>query len=82
MTKIIKINNNKIINHYLKFYYEKKLFKLRKDINQLFFNHHFKKIMIARKKKVSRDFVRKWTRSPNQDFTQDKRGWQKGKRRK
>jgi len=63
-------------------HYEKKLLKLRKEVNQLFFNHHFSKSMIARKKKVSRPFVIRWTQSPNQDFSKDNRGWQKGKRRK
>jgi hypothetical protein len=38
--------------------------------------------MIAKKKKVSRPFVIKWTQSPKQDFTGDDRGWEKGKRRK
>jgi len=32
--------------------------------------------------RTSRKFVREWTKSPNQDFTKDNRGWQKGKRRK
>ena len=72
--KIAKINNHK--------FHEKKLFKLRKTVNNLFFNHHFDKSMIARKKKVSRNFVIKWTKSPNQDFEKDNRGWKKGKRRK
>lgn len=69
------INNDKID-------YEKKLFKLRKKVNELFFNHHFNKLMIAKKKKVSRNFVTEWTQSPKQDFTKDSRGWEKGKRRK
>lgn len=38
--------------------------------------------MIAKKKKVSRDFVRKWTQSPKQDFLKDNRGWEKRRRRK
>jgi hypothetical protein len=38
--------------------------------------------MIARRKKVSRPFVICWTKSPDQDFSKDNRGWQKGKRRK
>lgn len=62
--------------------HEKKLFKLRKEVNALFFNRHLNKIMIAKKKKVSRNFVTSWTKSPQQDFTKDDRGWQKGKRRK
>jgi len=65
------------INHY-----EKKLIKLRKRVNELFFNHHLSKSMIAKKKKVSRPFVIKWTESPTQDFTKDDRGWSRGKRRK
>jgi len=62
--------------------YEKKLIKLRKELSELFFNHHLSKSMIAKKKKVSRNFVIKWTQSSKQDFTEDNRGWQKGKRRK
>jgi len=69
--KIVKINNHK--------FHEKKLFKLRKEVNNLFFNHHFDKSMIARKKKVSRNFVIKWTKSPNQNFEKDNRGWKKAK---
>lgn len=85
MTEFAKIKNNKSVNYsyqLFKFYYEKKLFKLRKKVNELFFNHHFNKSMIAKKKKVSRPFVIKWTQSKNQNFTKDNRGWQKGKRRK
>lgn len=75
--KFDKLDNGKITDDY-----EKKLFKLRKEINELFFNHHLSKSMIAKKKRVSRNFVSKWTKSENQDFTKDKRGWQKGQRRK
>jgi hypothetical protein len=64
------------------YYHEKKLFNLRKEVNKLFFNHHFSKSMIAKKKRVSRNFVIAWTQSPNQDFNKDNRGWPKGKRRK
>lgn len=38
--------------------------------------------MIAKKKRVSRNFVITWTQSPNQNFQRDNRGWKKGKRRK
>lgn len=31
---------------------------------------------------VTRDFVIKWTKSPKQNFSKDKRGWKKGKTRK
>jgi len=73
--KIVKFD--KIIDRY-----EKKLFKLRKEVSRLFFNHHLQKSMIAKKKMVSRNFVIRWTKSKDQIFTQDKRGWPKGKRRK
>ncbi len=62
--------------------HEQKLIKLRKEVNRLFFNHCFSKKKIARKKKVSMDFVIKWTQSQDQDFIEDSRGWPKGKRRK
>jgi len=61
--------------------HEKKIIKLRKEVSRLFFNHHFNKSMIAKKKRLSRNFVIKWTKSSNQDFSKDNRGWQKGKRR-
>ncbi|MDI6751968.1 MAG: hypothetical protein QME07_03825 [bacterium] len=53
---------------------KKKLIKLRKRVNELFFNYHLSKSMIAKKKKVSRDFVIRWTGSPTQDFTEDNQG--------
>ena len=62
--------------------YEKKLCKLRKAVNDLFFIQHFSKSKIAHKKKVSRNFVIQWTKSPVQDFMSDNRGWPVGKRRK
>jgi predicted DNA-binding protein YlxM (UPF0122 family) len=79
--KFDKINNSCNHNNN-KTCYEKKLAELRENINELFFNHHFSKSMIAKKKKVSRNFVIKWTKSLDRDFTEDSRGWQKGKRRK
>lgn len=62
--------------------YEKKLIKLREQIHQLFFDQQLSKSMIARKKKVSRNFVIRWTQTPEQDCSPDQRGWPKGKRRK
>ena len=38
--------------------------------------------MIAKKKRVSRNFVIKWSKSKNQDFNKDDKGWTKGERRK
>lgn len=43
---------------------------------------NFTKSEIARMTKTTRKFVRKWTKSPNQDFTNDNRGWEKGLKRK
>jgi len=77
MKYLDKFVRSDIINHY-----EKKIIKLRKSVNDLFFNHHLSKSMIAKKKKVTRNFVIKWTSSPSQDFAKDDRGWPKGKRRK
>lgn len=65
-----------------KSHYEKKLIRLREQVNKLFFNHHLSKSMIAKKKRVSRPFVIAWTKSLHQDFSKDNRGWPKGKRRR
>lgn len=74
------ISNN--VNNDNQIYYEKKLFKLRENVNELFFNRYFNKSMISKKKKVSRNFVVRWTKSKDQNFTEDNRGWTKGERRK
>lgn len=63
-------------------WYEKKWQQLRRDVNELHFEKQMSKSAIARKKRVSRNFVRKWTQSEEQDFEADRRGWPKGKRRK
>ncbi len=48
--KFDKINNS--FNHNdNKIYYEKKLFKLRKEVNKLLFNHHLSKSMLIERKK-------------------------------
>jgi len=61
---------------------EKKSHNLRQKVNQLFYKEKMSKSEIARRLYVSRDFVTKWTRSPNMDFKRDNRGWTKGKRRR
>lgn len=73
---------DKIIKSGIIIDYEKKLIKLRKKVNELFFKYHLSKSMIAKKEKTSRNFVIRWTQSPNQDFTKDNRGWPKGNRKK
>jgi len=64
------------------YYGEKKLINARKTANEMYFKQHFSKNMIAKKLKMSKKFVIKWTESPTQDFTEDNRGWKKGRRRK
>ncbi|RKX68333.1 hypothetical protein DRP43_05775 [candidate division TA06 bacterium] len=61
---------------------EKKLFKLRKKVNEMYFEKGIKKNKIVQKKGMSKTFVIKWTQSPEQDFMEDRRGWPNGKRRK
>ncbi|MBD3360708.1 hypothetical protein GF366_02820 [Candidatus Peregrinibacteria bacterium] len=61
---------------------QKKIFELRKQVNELHFKFGISKSEIARKKNVSRGFVIRWTRKPNMDTTRDKRGWPAGKSRK
>jgi len=62
-------------------YVQKKLFRLRKKVNKMYFRDGIAKNQIAKKERMSKDFVIRWTQSPFQDFTKDKRGWPKGKRR-
>jgi hypothetical protein len=63
-------------------YDEKKSVELRKQVNHMYFIQHIPKNTIARAKGVSKKFVIKWTRSPGQDCSADKRGWVKGTGRK
>ena len=81
MKKYFTLKSNELFIK-LGYYDEKKLFKLRQKVNELYFNHYLSKNMIAKKKKLSKKFVIKWTKFPNQDFSKDDRGWEKGKRRK
>jgi len=48
----------------------------------MYFKQHLSKTEISKKKRVSRNFVIKWTRTDGQDIREDNRGWKKGKRRK
>jgi transposase len=61
---------------------EKKSVELRKQVNHMYFAHHISKSAVARSKGVSKKFVIKWTKSPDQDCSVDMRGWTKGTRRK
>jgi transposase len=61
---------------------QKKSIKEREKVNDLYFKYGISKRVIVREEKVSRGFVDKWTKSPDQGFAEDKRGWEKGKGRK
>ncbi len=58
---------------------EKKSIELRKKVNELHFIYGHKKSFIMEKEGVSKPFVTRWTQSPYQDFSDDHRGWPKGK---
>ena len=61
---------------------QKKLIKLRAEVNRLYFEEGLSKNAIGRKKRLSKRFVMRWTQSPQQDFNRDHRGWPMGQRRK
>ena len=58
---------------------EKKSIELRKKVNELYFTYGHTKSFIMEKEDVSKPFIIRWTQSPDQDFTEDNRGWPKGK---
>ena len=60
---------------------EKKSFELRRKVNELYFTYGHTKSFIMEKERVSKPFVIRWTKSPDQDFSDDNRGWPKGKPR-
>ncbi len=60
---------------------QKKSLQLRRIINDLYFEKHISKKMIARSLKVSKGYVARWTRSPEQDCSSDGRGWPGGRAR-
>lgn len=57
---------------------QKKSLQLRLIANQLYFEQHVPKRMIANSLKVSKGFVDRWTRSAEQDCSLDARGWPLG----
>jgi len=60
---------------------EKKSLQVRALVHQLFFQEQVPKKMIARQLQVSKGYVRRWTRAPEQDLTADERGWPPGRQR-
>ena len=63
-------------------YDQKKLFKFREKVNRMYFEEGIVKNEIIRKMHSNKNFVIRWTQSPNQNFEEDNRGWKKGMRRK
>jgi len=63
-------------------YGQKKLIKLRTEVNKLYFEGGLSKSKIAMIKGVSKRFVIRWTQSLLQDVSVDDRGWPMGLRRK
>ena len=61
---------------------KKKLIQLREKVNELHFTFSLSKNEIIRQTGFSRGFVMKWTKSSEQDFSEDNRGWPNGKGRK
>lgn len=61
---------------------QKKLIKLRREVNRLYFLEGISKNAIAKRKRLSKHFVIKWTQSPFQDFEKDQRGWPLGQPRR
>lgn len=61
---------------------QKKLFRLRRKVNELFFKKRLTKNAIAKRERVAKKFVIKWTQAPEQDFLRDERGWKMGQGRK
>jgi len=60
---------------------QKKSLQLRLLANELYFERHVSKNMIANSLKVSKGFVVRWTKSPDQDCLADARGWPRGQQR-
>lgn len=54
----------------------------RELVNRAYFVRGYSKRAISQLFDVSLPFVVKWTQSENQDFEEDGRGWEKGRRRK
>ncbi len=77
------INYQNIINQFEeKRYDQKKLIAYRDKVNCMYFEEGLSKREIIKKVSMSNHFVVKWTQSPEQDMTEDHRGWKQGDRRK
>jgi len=58
------------------------LIATRKAVNRLYFDTDITKKELSETFDVSTNFVVKWTQSRDQNFEEDDRGWEKGRRRK
>lgn len=82
MVKKVDIVKHKYDSKIAGHYGQKKLVKLRAEVNRLYFEQCLSKNAICRKKRLNKRFVIRWTQSPQQNFHEDKRGWTMGQRRK
>jgi hypothetical protein len=82
MSKKVSIVKPKSFDSISQHHGQKKLIKLRAEVNRLYFEEGLSKNAIVRIKRLSKRFVIRWTQTPNQDFTEDNRGWPMGQRRK
>lgn len=63
-------------------YEQKKAIEQRQRVHRLYFSEGYSKTVIAKQLGVSKGLVVRWTQSPEQDLTQDARGWPKGRGRR
>lgn len=59
-------------------YEEKNIIEQRQRVHRLFYQNGLSKTAIARRERVGKKFVMRWTQSEDQDLTADARGWPKG----
>jgi hypothetical protein len=82
MGKKVSIVKHKSFDSISQHHGQKKLIKLRAEVNRLYFEEGLSKNAIARTKRLNKRFVIRWTQSPRQNFQEDHRGWPMGQRRK
>ena len=63
-------------------YEQKKAIEQRQRVHRLYFSEGYSKTVIAKQLGVSKGLVVRWTQLPEQDLTQDARGWPKGRGRR
>ena len=82
MGKKVSVVKPKFYDNISRHHGQKKLIKLRAEVNRLYFEEGLSKNAIVRTKRLNKRFVIRWTQKPKQDFTEDKRGWPMGHHRK